>query len=307
MGSKGRELNLEVNIGGVGLRNPVVLCSGTAGYGGELKEMLNLDKIGAIVTKTITLKPKQGNPPPRIAEAASGILNSIGLDNPGLKGFLSEWENIKKLPVEIIVSIYGQTEGEFGEIISGLNEIKDIRAIELNLSCPNVKTRRMISQSPELTYSLIKYIRRKTPKAIIAKLTPEVTDIVKVARAAKDAGIDGLSLVNTFLGLKIDLETRGPFLGNIFGGLSGPAIKPLALYRVFKVYQELKVPIIASGGISDYKDALEFILCGAACVGIGTATFSDPRISEQILKDLISYMKKNNIYNLEEIRGEACA
>ena len=298
--------SLEVSLGKLKLRSPIVLCSGTAGFGQELKGILNFRKIGALITKTITLDSYSGNPPPRITEVSCGVLNSIGLENPGVNEFINKYKDLRKLDLEVIVSIYGKTAKDFQKIILKLNKIKQIKALELNLSCPNIKTKRMISQSPRATYKLIRALRKETKKTLIAKLTPEVTDIVKVAQAAKDGGIDSLSLVNTFLGMKIDVEKRKPSLGNLYGGLSGPAIKPLALYKVYKVYKELKIPIIASGGIWDYKDALEFVLAGATCLGLGTINMIDPDRAGLIGDDLISYMKKNKISNLRQIRGMVC-
>lgn len=297
--------NPQVRIKDLQLRNPVVLCSGTAGYGIEVKGLINAKRLGAIITKTITVSSREGNPPPRIAEVHGGILNSIGLENPGIEAFVSKCKDFKKLPTEVIVSIHAETKEEFSHMILELNKIKDIKAIELNLSCPNLKTEKMISQSPKLTHAVIKQARLLTSKVLIAKLSPEVTDIVEIASAAVSAGVDALGLTNTYFGTKIDLMTQRPFLGNKCGGVSGPVIKPLALYKVFKVYQALKVPIVASGGIMNYKDALEFILAGATCVGIGTATLIDPTSPASIAKDLLSYMKKNKIYSLDEIRGKA--
>ncbi|MBN2120260.1 MAG: dihydroorotate dehydrogenase [Candidatus Omnitrophica bacterium] len=300
-----KKISLSTNFRGLRLKNPVVLCSGTAGFGLELEEIFDFKNIGAIVTKTLTLRPQAGNPPPRIAETASGVLNSIGLENLGLKSFLGEFNKLKRLPADIIVSVYAHTKEDFKKMILRLDEERHIKAIELNFSCPNLRIKKMISQSAQLTASFVKYIRKATKKVLIAKLTPEVTDIVKVAKSAYEAGIDGLSLVNTFSGIKIDTTTKKPFLGNVFGGLSGPAIKPLALARVFRVYKELKIPIIASGGIFDYQDALEFIFAGATCIGLGTANLIDPDAPRRILKDLTFYMERNRISSLEEIRGVA--
>ena len=294
--------NLKTEIKSLRLRNPLVISSGVAGFGIEAKKVLNLKNVGALTTKTLTLKPQYGNPPPRIFETDCGILNSIGLENPGLDWFLRNFKDIYSLETEIIVSITGKSLEEFVEIVNKLERLRCIKALELNLSCPNMK-HRMFSQSPYLTYRLIKRIREMTKKVLIAKLTPEVTDIVKIAKKAKDAGVDALSLVNTFLGLRIDIFKKRPFLGNIWGGLSGPAIKPLSLYRIFKVYKDLKMTIIGGGGVFDFRDVIEFILCGATCVGIGTAYLTNPKVIENILRGLLEYMKKEKIYSLEEIRG----
>jgi len=297
--------SLRVKVKNLELRNPIVLCSGTAGFGLELKEFIDFKNIGALITKTITLEEREGNSPPRIAESACGVINSIGLENPGLWGFLEEWPRIKKLPTQVIVSVYAEDREEFKVIFRELNKINQIKAIEVNLSCPNLK-KEVVSQDKRKTYFLTKYLRSLTKKVLIAKLTPEVSDILEIAKACCDAGIDALSLTNTFFALKIDINTRKPFLGNIFGGLSGPAIKPLVLYRVYKVYQALKIPIIASGGILTYKDALEFILAGATCVGLGTANLVNPKASQEIVKGLLSYMRKNKISNLKKLKGYAC-
>ncbi|HEC70060.1 MAG TPA: dihydroorotate dehydrogenase [Candidatus Omnitrophica bacterium] len=297
--------DLKVKIKSLQLRSPLILCSGTAGFGLELKPYLDFKYVGALITKTITLNKREGNPPPRIAEAPSGVINSIGLENPGLWGFLTQWPEIKKLPTEIIISIYGEDKREYELIFKEFNKIKEVKAVEVNLSCPNLR-KKIVSQDKKKSFSLVRYLRKLTKKILIVKLSPEVSDIVEIAKSVLKAGADVLSLTNTFSALKIDIDKRKPFLGNIFGGLSGPAIKPLVLYRVYKVYQALRCPIIASGGVLNYKDALEFILAGAVGIGLGTANLIEPDSAEIIFKDLLSYMKKNKISSLKTLVGNGC-
>ncbi len=319
--------NLSVNIGTLKLKNPVMVASGTFGYAEEFGDFINLKELGAIVTKTITLKPRQGNPPPRTCETPSGMLNSIGLENPGMERFIQEkLPPLNKIGVPIIVSISSQDDpAEFVILARQLDKIKEVAAIELNISCPNIGHRlkvvsnrphpknlspityhpspRLISQDPKTTYDLVRAVRKVSKKTIIAKLSPNVTDITEIAQAAEKAGADAVSLVNTFYGMSIDLNSRKPKLGNIIGGLSGPAIKPIALYMVWEVYKKVKVPIIGMGGIMNAQDALEFIISGASAVGIGTANFINPKVSIEIIKGLNDYLTKNKIQDVSSLTG----
>ncbi len=297
--------NLEVRIGKLKLKNPVMVASGT--FGEEYKTLTNIGSLGAIVMKTITLNARTGNPPPRIAETASGMLNSIGLENKGLKHFLgSKASFLKKLKIPVIASIAGDDEREYALLAGGLDDAGYIDAIEVNLSCPNIKHGSrvgLISQDERSTYNIVKAVRKATRLTVIAKLTPNVTDVAVIAKAAEDAGADAVLLINTFAGMAVDIATRRPRLGNVTGGLSGPAIKPIALKAVWDTHRKVKIPVIGAGGIMDYKDAVEFILCGAVAVQIGTANFVDPSAPESVIKGIKDYMVKNRIADVNELVG----
>ena len=298
--------NLGIKIGWLKLKNPVIAASGTFGFGKEFKDFINLKKLGAITTKTITLKPRKGNLLPRTCETPCGLLNSIGLENPGIEVFIKEkMPFLKQIGIPIIISIASADDPqEFVILAKRLDKIKEIAAIELNISCPNIRENpRLISQDPKATYNLVKAVRKVTQKIIITKLSPNVTDILEIAQAAKAAGTDALSLVNTFYGMGIDINTKRPKLGSIIGGLSGPAIKPIALSLVYKVAQNLKVPIIGMGGIMNTADALEFILAGATAISVGTANFINPKASIEIIEGIKKYLIKNNIKDIKKLIG----
>jgi len=296
--------NLSVKIGKLKLKNPVVIASGTFGYAEEFAPLLDLKKLGAIVTKTITLKPKKGNLPPRTVETASGMLNAIGLENPGVDKFIKEkLPYLQKLNVPIIVSISADNDKDFVGLVKRLDKIAGISAIELNLSCPNLGKKILVSQDAKATYRIVSKVRKSTKLTLIAKLSPNVTDIVSIAKAAKNAGVDAVSLVNTFLALAIDIKLKRPKLANITGGLSGPAIKPIALRMVWEVAWKVKIPIIGGGGIMNTQDALEFIIAGATAVAIGTANFVNPRASQEIIQGIDKYLKKNNIRDVNKLIG----
>ncbi|MFH1772593.1 MAG: dihydroorotate dehydrogenase [Candidatus Omnitrophota bacterium] len=298
-------MNLNIHIGKLKLKNPVVCASGTFGFDENLKGIVNFNKIGAITTKTVTLKPRQGNPPPRIFETSCGVINSVGLDNPGIEAFIKvNIPRLAKLNTKFIVSIGGFSKSDYTRAVEKLDKIKTLEAFEINLSCPNLKMKKMISQNPQATYRLIKAIRGLTQKTIIAKLTPEVTDIVSVAKAAKDAGADGLSLINTFYAMAIDVCSRRPYLGNIYGGYSGKAIKPLGIYRVWRVAKSVKnIPIIAGGGIQGPVCALEYILAGASAVSLGTVNMVYPNTSQSVVEGIIKYLNRHKIKDINELRG----
>jgi len=298
-------MDISVSIRDFKISPPIICASGTFGYGEELKDLVDFKNIGAITTKTITLKPKTGNPPPRIYETSCGVLNSIGLENPGLEVFLKEkLPKLKSLNTKFIVSIGGFSFDEYLEILKELEKIKDIEAIEINLSCPNIKLKRMISQDKELTYNLLKRLRKISKKVLIAKITPEVTDILEIAKAVKKADIDAISLVNTFFGLAIDINSQKPYLGNIYGGYSSRAIKPLALYRVWRIYNNLKIPIIGGGGIEDASSAIEFFLAGAKAISLGTINLVYPNIAKKILDSIKLYLKEKNIDDINKLIGK---
>lgn len=297
---------LETVIGRLKLKNPVMAASGT--FGPEYGSLTDINRLGAYIAKTITLRARTGNPPPRVVETPSGMLNSIGLENKGLEDFIkNKLPELKDIKIPVIASIAGDDAGEFRELAKGLNRARKISAIEINLSCPNIIRRsyekNIIAQDEKATYEVVNAVRKATRLTIIAKLSPNVTDITKIALAVEDAGADAVSLVNTFIGMAVDIETQRPVLGNITGGLSGPAIKPIALRMVRDVYRKIKIPVIGMGGIMDYKDAIEFILCGASAVQVGTANFVDPTAPLGIVSGLNKYMAKNKIRDIKMLIG----
>ena len=296
--------NLSVSLGKLKLSNPVVVASGTFGYGGEYADLVPLKKLGAIITKTITLKSQSGNPPPRIVETYSGMLNAIGLENSGTEVFIREKiANLANLGVPIIVSIAGDTPGQFAKIARRLSKVKAITALELNVSCPNLGKRSLIGQDARATYDVVKAVKKETSLTVITKLSPNITDITKIARAAEQAGSDALSLVNTFFGMAVDVKTKRPKLGAVTGGLSGPAIKPQALWMLRQVFGAVRVPLVGMGGIMNTQDALEFIICGATAVALGTANFINPRASVEVIAGIRNYLRKNKIGNIKKLIG----
>ena len=300
-------MNLKTRIGKTTFNNPIWVASGTFGNGKEFAEFLKLKDIGAIVTKTVTLEKREGNPAPRIVETPAGMLNSIGLENPGADVFIKEKVPfLKKEKATFIVSIAGFGDKDFLACVEKLKKSTD--TIELNLSCPNVTHKgtkhKLIAQDAKATAALIKKVRKNTKQNIIAKLTPNVTDIATIAKAAEDSGADAVALVNTYLGMAVDAETQKPILGNIVGGLSGPAIKPMALKAVRDVYKKVKIPVIGIGGIMTGTCVAEFMLCGASAVQVGTANFTDPKIYEKILKEFKEYLKRKKIKAAKDLVGE---
>ncbi len=281
-----------IRIGKIKLKNPVMVASGTFGYAKEFEGLVDLKKLGAIVTKTITIKARPGNPMPRVCETAYGMLNSIGLQNEGVENFIKEkLPYLSKLGVPIIVSISGDSTKEFCQLAKRLDKVKGVDGLELNISCPNIKAKNLVAQDKDATYDVVKSARMTTGKTLITKLSPNVTDVVEIARAACSAGSDAVSLVNTFLGMAIDIETGKPKLGNIVGGLSGPCIKPIALRMVWEVAKNIKKPVIGMGGIMDAEDAIEFLIAGAKAVQVGTANFVEPCICEKIIKGVEKWTK----------------
>lgn len=307
--------NLAVKIGKLRLKNPVMPASGTFGYAEEFRDFIDLRKLGAIITKTITLKARQGNPAPRTCETPAGLLNSIGLENPGIESFIQDkLPSLRKAGAPIIVSIASAGQPlEFVELARRLDKIKEVAAMELNISCPNIRTENreprtenLIAQDAPATYSLVKAVRKVTRKALITKLSPNVTDIAEIALASEKAGSDAVSLINTIAAMSIDVETRTPKIAAITGGLSGPAIRPIALKAVWEVYQKIRIPIIGMGGIIDISSALEFFIAGATAVSIGTANFINPKVSLEIIAGLKKYMLKNKIKDIRDIVGSLC-
>ncbi|MDD5004978.1 MAG: dihydroorotate dehydrogenase [Candidatus Omnitrophica bacterium] len=299
------KIQTTVNIGKLELKNPVLVASGTFGYAQEFSPYMDLKELGGIITKTITLDAKSGNPAPRIAETASGMLNAIGLQNEGIAKFLKDkMPYLRKIKVPVIVSIGGDTGEEYVKLARILEKTKGVAALELNISCPNVKGKEcLVSQDKEATYQLVKQVRSSTDKTIITKLSPNVTDIVEIARAAKAAGSDAVSLVNTFVGMSINVRTRAPVLGNITGGLSGPAIKPIALRMVWQVAKDIDIPVIGMGGIMTADDAVEFLIAGASAICVGTANLVNPAAADDILAGLKQYLIQNKLKNIKHLIG----
>ncbi|MEW6097534.1 MAG: dihydroorotate dehydrogenase [bacterium] len=295
--------NLSVNIAGLKMKNPVMVASGTFGYGEEYAQLVDLNKLGAIVVKGITIKPQAGNPPPRIVETASGMLNAIGLENVGVQRFIDEkLPYLRQFDTRVIVNIAGKSVEEYVKLAEKLDTLVD--GLEINISCPNVaKGGLQFGQDPVLTYEVVNRVRQVTKLPLMAKLSPNVTDIKIIAKSAVDAGADAISLINTILGMAIDVTTKKPVLANITGGLSGPAIKPIALRMVYEVAKVVKVPIIGQGGIMKANDALEFIIAGATSVAVGTANFVNPKVSLEIIAGIENYLIENNISNISELIG----
>jgi len=296
--------DLKTNLGKLKLKNPVMTASGTFGYGREFSEFIDLSRLGAIVVKGISLKPMKGNPAPRICETPCGMLNAIGLQNPGLKGFLKEQlPFLKNLKTKIIVNILGNSIDEYIELAEKLED-SGVHAIELNVSCPNVKKGGIVfGTDPGLFEELIARVRKRVRLPLITKLSPNVTDITLFATIAENAGSDVLSLINTVTGMSIDIRTRRPRLANITGGLSGPAIRPVAVRMVWQCYNAVSIPIIGMGGIMSADDAIEFILAGASGVAVGTGNFISPGTTMDILQGIQSYMSARNIESLNELVG----
>jgi dihydroorotate dehydrogenase (NAD+) catalytic subunit len=298
-------MQCSVSIGNLVLKNPVMAASGTFGYGREFGDFVTPEKLGAIVTKTITLKRRDGNRPPRLCETASGVLNAIGLQNEGLDDFIqNKIPLLKNLKTNLIVSVGGESHGEYVAIIKALSGFSEVGGFELNISCPNIECRdKVIAQDEDLTRRLVEEARQATSKALIIKLSPGVSDITKIAKAAQDSGADAVSLINTLLGMAIDVTRRRPVLGNITGGLSGPAIKPIALRMVWQVRNKVTLPIIGMGGIMSGRDAVEFLLAGATAVAVGTANFVDPCVMLKIIEDIKAYGARHKVKDVKELIG----
>ncbi|MFC1533897.1 dihydroorotate dehydrogenase [Thermodesulfobacteriota bacterium] len=297
--------DLRVKVGPLGLKNPVMTASGTFGYGLEFESLVDLNLLGAIVVKGLSLRPIEGNLPPRIVETPCGMLNAIGLANIGLEKFLSEklpW--LKTLDTQVIVNIYGHSIEEYGELASALKGVDGISALEVNISCPNVECGGMaFGKDPEISARVTEKVVNNADKPVIVKLTPNVTDIRFLAKAVEKAGADALSLINTLEGMAIDIEARAPKLANISGGLSGPAIRPVALHMVYQVIETVDIPVIGVGGIVDYRDALEFLIAGARAVQVGTANFINPRATLDIIEGISNYCKERGVSRISDIIG----
>ncbi|HOP41584.1 MAG TPA: dihydroorotate dehydrogenase [Geobacteraceae bacterium] len=297
--------DLSVTVAGISLRNPIMTASGTFGYGQEFAEYVNMEKIGAIVTKGLSIRPKAGNPMPRIVETPGGMLNAIGLQNVGIEAFIKEKVPfLGTLSTPVIVNFFGNSVEEYAAMAERLDSIPEVAGVEVNISCPNVKHGGIVfGTDPKSAYTVVRAVRDATIKPLIVKLSPNVTDIVAMAGACEEADADALSLINTITGLAIDLKTRRPALANVTGGLSGPAIKPVALRMVWQVSQAVRLPVIGIGGITTATDALEFLLAGATAVQIGTANFMSPAASQQIAEDMETWLRENGIDDVKELIG----
>ena len=297
--------NLSVDIGGIELKNPVLTASGTFGYGPEFAEYLDLNSLGGIITKGLSLKPRAGNPTPRIVETCGGMLNAIGLQNVGIDEFISsKVPYYRTIDTRVIANFFGTTVEEYAELAGRLDAIPEVAGVEVNISCPNVKQGGIVfGTDPGAASAVVEAVREKTIKPVIVKLSPNVTDIVAMARACEDAGADALSVINTITAMAIDLKTRRPVLANVTGGLSGPAIKPIALRMVWQVARAVEVPVIGIGGIMTATDALEFLLAGATAVQVGTASFLDPGAAGRIVREMEQYLVDNDIGDVRELIG----
>lgn len=296
---------LEVTIKDMVLRNPVMTASGTFGYGYDFEDFMSLESLGGIVVKATTGGNREGNAYPRMAETSSGMLNAVGLQNKGVDYFCNTLYNkIKDINTNMIVNVSGSSVEEYVEVAEKINELKNIPGIELNISCPNVKQGGMaFGTDPKMAAEVVKAVRKVYNKTLIVKLSPNVTSIVEIAKSAEGEGADSLSLINTLLGMAVDAEKRKPLLSTVTGGLSGPAIKPVALRCVWQVAKQTKLPLIGIGGIMNARDAIEFILVGATAIEVGTANFINPAISQEIVYGISQYLDRHNIKNIADIRG----
>ncbi len=297
--------DMSVNIAGIKLKNPVMTASGTFGYGEEFALYLDLNRLGAVVVKGLSLKPRQGNSPPRIVETAAGMLNSIGLQNLGVEAFIKDrLPFLEKFDTKVIVNFFGDSIDEYCEVARALDGADGIAGLEMNISCPNKQEGWLeFGTNPDLTFKVVSAVRKHTKLPLIVKLSPNVTDITTIAKAAVDAGADALSLINTISGMAVDVNTRRPKLGNIIGGLSGPAIKPVALKMVWQVAKAVSAPLIGIGGIMTAEDAIEFMLVGASAVQVGTANFIDPEATVKIIDGIDDYLRTNGVKRVSELAG----
>jgi len=306
------EPKIGISLGRLKLKNPVMIASGTFGYAEEFSDFIDLKKLGAIVTKTITLRARQGNPPPRTCETPAGMLNSVGLENPGIDAFMREkLPLLAKTGVPLIVSIASERDPqEFVELARRLDKIKAASAMELNISCPNIRRttdrlahKKLIAQDTKATFDLVGKVRKVSKKTLITKLSPNVTDIAEIALAAEAAGSDAVSLINTLTGMSIDTQGKRPKVSAGIAGLSGPAVRPIAVRMVWEVYQKIKIPIIGMGGIINDLSALEFLIAGATAVSVGTANFVYPSVTIEIIEGIRKYLRRNRIKDIKHLVG----
>lgn len=301
--SNNKNVDLQVKIGSLKLNNPVLTASGTFGYGQEFESLVNLDRLGAIIVKGISLQPRPGNPPPRIIETACGMLNAIGLENSGVKRFIQEkLPYLRNLQTPVIVNILGDSVDDYAQLAASLEGHEGISALEINISCPNVKKGGVaFGTNHKMAAEVTRAVRKATTLPLIVKLSPNVTDVTLIARAVEDAGADSVSLINTLIGMAIDVHTRKPRLANVVGGLSGPAIKPVALRMVWQVAQAVSIPVIGIGGITTTEDALEFLIAGATAIQVGTANFFQPTAAEEIITGLGEFVHSQGLTSIREV------
>ncbi len=299
------QCDLTVRIGRMVLKNPVVVSSGTFGFGGEFEDFFDLSCLGAIIPKGISLKPMAGNPPPRIFETEGGIINSIGLQNPGFRDFIkNKLPYYNNLKTHLVINFFGNTQKEYVELARRFNDVAGISGLEMNISCPNVRKGGIVfGTDPKMAHRLVQAVRKSTALTLIIKLSPNVTDIASMAKSVEEGGADAVSLVNTFRAMAVNIHTRKPELGNVIGGLSGPAIKPIALRMVWETAQAVNIPIIGMGGIMNAQDAIEFILVGASAVQIGTANLINPKIGLEVVRGIREYLTRNKIDNIQKLTG----
>ena len=298
--------NLSVNIAGIEMKNPIMTASGTFGYGEEYSAYVDLNRLGAVVTKGLSARPRKGNPPPRICETPSGMLNAIGLENVGAEAFIKEkLPFLRKYDTKIILNIFGNSIEEYAEVAEIFSKAEGVSGLEVNISCPNVKEGGInFGTDPELTARVLIGVRNATSLPVIAKLSPNVTDITTFAKIAEDSGCNAVSLINTLVGMAVDIKTRRPVLANITGGLSGPAIKPVALRMVWQTAKAVKIPVIGIGGIMTAEDAIEFLLVGANAVQVGTANFVNPTAAVDIIEGIEGYLNNNSISDINQLIGK---
>ncbi|HIT82446.1 MAG TPA: dihydroorotate dehydrogenase [Candidatus Caccoplasma merdavium] len=297
--------DLSVNIGRLSMKNPVMTASGTFGYGLEFADFIDLSRLGGIIVKGTTLKPREGNPYPRMAETPSGMINAVGLQNKGVDYFIEHiYPQIKDIDTQILVNVSGSTIGDYAETARRLASLSKIEAIELNISCPNVKEGGMaFGTSCQSAASVVKAVRAAYPGTLIVKLSPNVTDITEIARAVEAEGADAVSLINTVLGMAIDAERQRPVVSTVTGGLSGPCVKPIALRMVWQVFHTVQIPIVGLGGIMNATDAVEFLLAGARAIEIGTANFIDPQVTLKVIDGIDNYLDRHGCRSVDEIIG----
>jgi len=297
-------VDTSVNLGGIQLRNPVLTASGTFGYGTEFAPFLDLRRIGGFVAKSLTLEPRIGNPPPRIAEAPSGMLNAISLENVGVEAFIAE--KLPALPdaVTVIASVFGTEPAHYAAVARRLAEVPRVAGLELNASCPHVKSGGIeFGQDPKLLAELVRTVRKATTRPLVVKLSPNVTHIAEMAKVCEAEGANGVSLINAVQAMEVDVETRRPVLSNILGGLSGPAIRPIALRMVWQAAQAVDIPICGVGGITDADDAVKFLLCGASAVQVGTTNYLDPSAAERIARGIADYARRHGFKRIADLTG----
>ncbi|HUT83858.1 MAG TPA: dihydroorotate dehydrogenase [Thermodesulfobacteriota bacterium] len=300
-----KKVDLSVTISGLRLKNPVLTAAGTFGYGEEYAPYLNLNTLGAIITKGISLTPAPGNPPPRICETPAGMLNAIGLQNCGLNAFIAEkLPFLRTLSTTLIVNFWGRTQREYQEMAKRLSDLPDIGGLEMNISCPNIKQGGIsFGSTAKDAFAVVSAVRKIASLPLMVKLSPNVGDIGAIAESVEEAGADAISLINTLYGMAIDVETRRPRLGNVIGGLSGPAIKPVAVRMVFEVARRVKIPVVGVGGIASAEDALEFLIAGARAVQVGTANFIQPDVTAKIVSGIEEYLIRHKMNTVDQITG----